>query len=319
MRAVVKEGRFPWPAPLGYINKDKKLVVDRDRAPLITKAFELMASGSYPTGDAVLRLITGLGLTTKKGKPLTKSSFNRMLRIETYAGWVVSRETRVKGQHEPLVSQELFDAVQDKIAGKSSPHKRVNEDFPLRGIVRCARCGRKLTAGWAQGRSEKYARYWCWTKDCKAIGISRDDLESKFIALLGMMEPLTELIAKLPEIAASQWEARKERIAADAKSLKNKLADLDTLNRSLIMAKLKNEISQEDFDLMKASIKADTEKIQQQILALDSESSTIHDLIQQAQVQIIDLPNTWKNANINQRQELTAGFFPEGQSGIDVL
>ena len=63
---------------------------------------------------------------------------------------------------------------------------------------------------------------------------------------------------------------------------------------------------------MKASIKAETERIQEQISALDSERSTVQDLMQQAQMQMIDLPNTWKNGNVNQRQELAKGFFPEG-------
>ena len=224
----------------------------------------------------------------------------------------MSGDIRVRGKHEPLIADELFQSVQERLNGKSSPHKQLSEDFPLRGIVKCGRCERNLTAGWAKGRTERYARYWCWTKDCKAIGISRDDLEQKFVALLGMLEPVAELIARLPEIAAREWETRKTRIATDAKMLSSKLADQTTLNQKLIRAKLNGEISQEDFDTMKASIKAETERIQEQISALDSERSTVQDLMQQAQMQMIDLPNTWKNGNVNQRQELAKGFFPEG-------
>ena len=312
MQAAVKSGRFPWPAPIGYLNIEKQLVVDHERASLVRKAFELMASGSYPTGDAVLRMITGMGLATRKDRPLSKQSFSRMLQNEIYAGWVVSGDIRVRGKHEPLIADELFQSVQERLNGKSSPHKQLSEDFPLRGIVKCGRCERNLTAGWAKGRTERYARYWCWTKDCKAIGISRDDLEQKFVALLGMLEPVAELIARLPEIAAREWETRKTRIATDAKMLSSKLADQTTLNQKLIRAKLNGEISQEDFDTMKASIKAETERIQEQISALDSERSTVQDLMQQAQMQMIDLPNTWKNGNVNQRQELAKGFFPEG-------
>ena len=86
MQAAVKSGRFPWPAPIGYLNAEKQLVVDHERASLVRKAFELMASGSYPTGDAVLRMITGMGLATRKDRPLSKQSFSRMLQNEIYAG-----------------------------------------------------------------------------------------------------------------------------------------------------------------------------------------------------------------------------------------
>jgi len=58
MREAVKVGRFPFPAPIGYLNKDRQLYVDPERAPLIREAFELIASGRYVTTDAVLKVVT---------------------------------------------------------------------------------------------------------------------------------------------------------------------------------------------------------------------------------------------------------------------
>jgi DNA invertase Pin-like site-specific DNA recombinase len=149
MRAAVNAGRFPWPAPIGYQNQDKRLCVDPQRAPLVRQAFELVASGRFATADAVLKFITAMGLTTKKGRPLTKQTFARMLSSPTYTGWIVTRGEKLRGNHDPLVSDELFQSVQDRLNGKARPHKRLNEDFPLRGIVRCAKCGANVTAGWA--------------------------------------------------------------------------------------------------------------------------------------------------------------------------
>ena len=297
---------------LAILNVNKELHPDPERAPLVRKAFELIASGSYTTGDAVLKLITGMGLTTRKGRPLTKQSFARMLVNPLFAGWVVSGEVRVRGNHEPLISEELFQTVQDRLNGKSSPHKRLNADFPLRGFVRCAQCGKKLTAGWAKGRAERYARYWCWTKGCGAVGISKDELERDWVSLLASMEPTVELLAQLPEIAAREWQARKLRIGKDVETLSKRLADQSTLNQKVITAKLNGEISQEDFQTMKASIATETENIKEQITALDSERSTMQDLMQQAQVQLLDLVAAWRNADVNQKQELANSLFADG-------
>jgi Recombinase zinc beta ribbon domain len=55
-----------------------------------------------------------------------------------------------------------------------------NEDFPLRGFVSCHRCGKPLTTGHAKGRSKTYAHYWCWTKGCGGVGISKAELEGHF-------------------------------------------------------------------------------------------------------------------------------------------
>jgi hypothetical protein len=260
----------------------------------------------------VLKLVTSLGLTTKKGRPLEKQTFARMLSNPIYAGWVVSGEVRARGNHEPLISNELFETVQDRLNGKSAPHKALNPDFPLRGFVRCAKCNRPLTAGWAKGRTERYAHYWCWTKDCHAVNISRDKLEQEWVSLIASMEPTNELLAQLPEIAARQWQARKERIAADTRSLSKRMSDQTALNQRAVMAKINGELSQEDFDTVKASIAAESEKIKEQIAALDSESSTLHELSQQASVQLIDLVTAWRKANVNQKQELANGLFDGG-------
>lgn len=318
MRAAVNEGRFVWVAPIGYQNQQRekgqeaRIIVDPERGPLVRNAFELMASGRYATGDAVLRAVTAMGLVTRKGNSLTKQSFARMLQNPIYAGWIVTGELKVRGTHDPLVSDELFQQVQDKINGKSSPHKQVSEDFPLRGFARCSSCEKNLTAGWAKGRKDKYARYWCWTKGCGAIGISSGELERHWLVVLSRMQPTAKLIAMLPEIAARQWETRKVRIGKDAEMLSKRLADQTTLNQKLITAKLNGEITPEDFQTMKASIATETERINEQISALDSERSTMKDLMQQANMQVVDLVDAWQKANVNQKQELARGLFPEG-------
>jgi|SRR5947209_371543 len=86
MQAAVKSGRFPWGAAIGYLNVDKTLRPDPERAPLVREAFELIASGRYVTTDAVLKIVTAMGLTSKKGKPVSKQTFARMLKNPIYAG-----------------------------------------------------------------------------------------------------------------------------------------------------------------------------------------------------------------------------------------
>src|ERR1700737_3848114 len=122
--AGVQQGRWLWVAPLGYINAKangglSELQVDAQRADLIRKAFELTTTRSY-TLEEILRRITLLGLNTRKGRPLTKQTLSRLLRNQIYAGWIVSGQNKVKGLHQPLVTQDLFNSTQDALAGKNS-------------------------------------------------------------------------------------------------------------------------------------------------------------------------------------------------------
>ena len=41
----VKQGNWLWIAPIGYLNADKSLIVDSERAPFVRKAFELVNEG----------------------------------------------------------------------------------------------------------------------------------------------------------------------------------------------------------------------------------------------------------------------------------
>jgi len=140
-------GRWLWVAPLGYINdtRTKTVVIDPDRAPLVRKAFELLAEGSAISD--VMRQVTALGLTTRKGRKVAKQTFSRLFRNPFYCGWIAKDEaTRVKGSHEPLISEEEFNSVQ-QLLSPGAPHQIERDDFPLRGLVRCSKCDKALTAG----------------------------------------------------------------------------------------------------------------------------------------------------------------------------
>lgn len=102
------------------------------------------------------------------------------------------------------VPEEVFQVVQDRLNGKSRPHKQLSEDFPLRGFVKCIQCGKNVTAGWAKGQKERYPHYWCWTKGCGAVKAGRDDMERHWLTLLSKMLPTEELLEQLPTIAARQ-------------------------------------------------------------------------------------------------------------------
>jgi DNA-binding FrmR family transcriptional regulator len=163
-----------------------------------------------------------------------------------------------------------------------------------------------------KGRNDHYSLYWCWTKGCRKVGVSKDELEGQFLALLKLMEPSAECIAMLPTIAAREWEMRKARISKDAEQLTKELADQTTLNQRTIRAKIEGQISSEEFQTMKETIATETDRIRQQITALDSERSAMEDLIGQEKTPMLDLVAAWKSATTSQKQELVHGFFPKG-------
>jgi site-specific DNA recombinase len=124
-RLAVAAGRVPWRAPIGYLNIKSKtgpnIKPDGERAPLIARAFELMATGLHKKTD-VLKFVTSEGLTTMTGKPVTPRSFDNILRNPIYAGWIPLSQCGecplARGLHQPIITQDLFDRVQAVRAGK---------------------------------------------------------------------------------------------------------------------------------------------------------------------------------------------------------
>jgi site-specific DNA recombinase len=317
MGETVKAGRFPHRAPLGYrnvqANGTKNLAIDEERAPMIRKAFELLATGSYKTDD-VLKAVNAMGLRTVRGTAVTPQSFSQMIRNPIYMAWIQSGQNRAKGNFEAIVSEELFAAVQDVLNGRRVPAqpKRVSEDFPLRRFARCAKCDQMLTAGWAQGRGQKYARYWCYKRTCKGVGISREALEGHFVRLLAMMQPTAELIAKLPDIAESNWKQRSKRVEDEKRVLQTRLNENESLNLRAIEARIKGELSAADLQKFKEANDRSISDISEQLKTLQSECFTMEQLLADARRSIVNLAKTWQKGDLARKQEIQTALFPDG-------
>ena len=173
-----------------------------------------MSSGNQHADD-VLRTITALGLRTVRGAVLPRQTWHSALRNPIYAGWVKSGDLLVRGTHPPVVTQEVFDAVQKVLTGRSKtaqPRQVLNPEFPLRQFVRCAKCNKGLTAGIAK---KKFPYYWCYRKGCRAVFVPAAQLEEAFVGWIGQYEPTVEYLALLPELAKEVW--------ADARACKTGL------------------------------------------------------------------------------------------------
>ena len=313
MRAAVLAGRFPWKAPLGYINKKSgpsNLSVDSTRAPLVRRLFELVAAGHSP--DAALSAVTTLGLRTASGRVIPKQTLSRILRNEIYAGWIKSGELRVQGEHEPIITEQLFTDAQQALAGKRNvPHKQANPDFPLRKFVKCSKCHKPLTAGWAGGRNKKYATYWCWTPRCRGVCVRKEALESLFLKLLQSMQPSVELIAALPDLVRSFHTFELERIADDRKRLNARRLEADTLNRRALRLRVSGELTAEQFAMLETDAKEEAQRIETALETLEMDTSALTHLMEQEKLGYFSIAETWARSGLVQKQQWQNQVFPD--------
>lgn len=116
--------------PLGYDVIDKKLVPNGFETTNVQKLFEKyleLQSVNALTEYAAAHKIYAKQWTTAKGiikggRPIAKMSMHRILRDKVYIGQIENKKegTFAKGEHEPIIPEELFNRVQVALANNSN-------------------------------------------------------------------------------------------------------------------------------------------------------------------------------------------------------
>jgi DNA invertase Pin-like site-specific DNA recombinase len=166
LHALAKQGYAPggFP-PRGYKAKKVKIgtkndgtdrmasqwIPDPEKAPLIRKAFQMRAQGA-----SYKEILDETGIYS------STSSLSCAFRNETYLGIRKCDDLRVEDAHEPLISQEIWDAVQETLISKpgkgedwpeDKPHPRTQNSkhgpYLLSGcgILYCKYCGSAMYGG----------------------------------------------------------------------------------------------------------------------------------------------------------------------------
>lgn len=256
MQRAASVGRFPFKAPLGYLNVPGKnvtnLIPDPERAPLIEKAFELYSTGAETKAN-VLRTLNALGLKTHRGTKITPQTFGRLLQNPIYAGWIEIPQWKVRerGSFRSLVSDELFNRVQEILSGKRvsvTTHQRSHPDFSLRVFVRCGSCDTPLTGSWSKGRNYRYAYYRCRKPDCRAVNIRREKLEKQFVELLGELTPERHYMRLFSEIVRHVWTQKQASSQELIRKAAGNLEQLRQRKNRMVDAFLDGRLDKQTYD-----------------------------------------------------------------------
>lgn len=186
MSEKASQGVYPSWAPYGYLNvreNGKSIIsVDPATAPYIKKMFELYATGSYSLSTLRKKMLAD-GMVYRGGKNFYSSAVEHILKSEFYIGVFYWKGRRYENaSHEPLVSKELFQTVQN-ILYKPTKNKSKKGLFPYCNLIRCGVCGCSLTA---QIQKNKYIYYHCTGHkgNCKQIYLKQETIEKRFLDIL---------------------------------------------------------------------------------------------------------------------------------------
>ena len=210
-RSKLEMGHRPCLAPLGYLNEklttrgESKILIDPERAPIITEMFNKVAFKHYTGRDLYEWINEETNFTTRAGKKLALSVIYRVLQNPFYYGkfeWPVGSGKWYEGKYKPLITKELFDKVRENlaVAPKSRPGTK---EFNFTKLMRCGACGSGITAEekfkkLSDGTVNRYVYYKC-TKfanhECEEPSIREEELTTQLLELMDKID-LDELGAR---------------------------------------------------------------------------------------------------------------------------
>ena len=244
--ATKRKGKYTGGRPvLGYgvDRANHRLVVNQEEAKLVCHIFdrflklgsatelakELNAGGhrtkSWPTEKGVV-----LG-----GRPWNKSHLYRLLNNPLYVGEVTHKENRYPGEHEAIISRQVWErvhAILAKNAHVRANHTRAKTHALLRGVIRCAHCDAAMLPTFSARRGKRYRYYLCGRASkqghdaCPTRTLAAGEIEGVVVEQLRGVFRSPEMIAKTYRSARAQAEERREALRLERERAEEELKAL---------------------------------------------------------------------------------------------
>ena len=201
-------------APYGYLKnpKDKhKFIIDKEASYFVKKIFNMILLGK--SRKEIAEHLNNKNVLTPSLYKLSKENINnedlilskkwnaeivnRILRNETYTGTLIQNiKTKpnyrtdklidvnkdewiiTENHHEPIISKNRFDEVQQILNRKTKVNK--NDDIDLfSGYLKCSHCGRGLVIKKSKNQIYYYCSSYIKDKSCLKYSVNKKKLEQK--------------------------------------------------------------------------------------------------------------------------------------------
>jgi site-specific DNA recombinase len=241
--ATRRKGKWSGGMPLlGYTVQDTKLVIDEGEAQRVRQIFEL-----YLEYQALLPVVSELnrrGWTTKRwttkkgaqrgGRLFTKNSLYALLTNVTYIGQVRYKDEVHRGEHQPIVPDELFQRAQALLQRNGHTGGRAvrnKHGALLRGLLRCGHCGCAMSHTYTCKGNRRYRYYVCGTaqqrgwSQCPSPSVPAGEIERFVVEQIKGIGRDPAVIAETVRQVRQQTEAGIERLEQERSALRRQLRD----------------------------------------------------------------------------------------------
>ncbi|MEX0918121.1 MAG: recombinase family protein [Candidatus Paceibacterota bacterium] len=280
LRQKVRRGEYPGLAPMGYINdsRTKTVVVDKNKAPAITAAFEYYATGEYRLED-VANFLAQRGIKARGGKPLHRTRITCILSNPFYTGLFTYAGELHEGSHQPIVAKKLFDQVQEVMQERGRPHTKLkNEPQAYCGLMRCGTCGMMITAEHRvkkqkNGNMHEYVYYRCTKKSkqkCDEPYVREEEMDTQVSALLKSVSLPASWAQELRKMLAHDERTSAHDAAERLQAERKRVQEIERKLERLLDSYLEQDIEREVYLEKKAQLLSEKKSLQEKTAASET-------------------------------------------------
>lgn len=243
------------------------------------------------------------GASEEKSYAWTVAQVKSILKEETYIGHSVHNKQsnisfknkkkvrkpqeewyRVENTHEAIISEEVFQKVQELIASRRRRQKNGTTQI-FSGLVKCADCGWSLAYGVNSQNKNPYAHYHCskygqGLRQCSMHYIRYDVLYAYVLARLQYWSMLAQkdedkLLKRLLNASDRERNSAKKKQAAELKKAEKRKAEVDGLFAKMYEDWSAGRITEYNFNML-------SEKYQNEQRELETKIRQLHETMEAA-------------------------------------
>jgi site-specific DNA recombinase len=320
----IERGWLPGRAPQGYLNDvlNKTIIKDLDRYDLIKKMWELMLTGSYLPPKILDMANNEWSFLTRKtkragGQPMSMSEIYRIFNDPFYYGYFKYNDKIYKGNHEPMITIEDYERVQELLGRKNKP-RHITHEFSFTGIMRCGHCGCLVTAEEKKKfiKSTKqyatYVYYRCTRKkkelNCKEPAAKLESLEKQIVEEIGKYTIPEEFKNWALNVLKKDNEKEVEDRSKIYEMQNKKYLDLQKQLDTLTGLRIRELIEDDDFVKRKNELQNEIIKAQERLSSSQDRGQNWVDLVERAFNFVTYAREAFINGSIQTKREILSAL-----------
>ena len=278
LRQKVRRGEYPSRAPFGYFNdsRTKTIAVHKKNSVILKQIFNLYKQGESRLED-IANYLAENGIKSRNGKRLHVSRITFLLRNPFYYGFFKYNGELYQGRHQPLISKQLFDQVQEQLDRKGRPHHKTKwEPRVLCGLFHCS-CGMMITGEekvkhQKNGNEHRYTYYHCTHKNkaikCSEPAITEGALSRQLSSLIKQTALLTDWADYFKIKLNEDKKDSAQSVSAFERETQGKIEVINSKLQRLLDGYLDQTIDQDSYKSEKNKLVGEKVSLEQMITSL---------------------------------------------------